>query len=86
MDLRYKKDRDYDRALKFLGIVASMIAQAVKVHRLIEAERQRLVEENAHLRQELEQRYDFSNIIGHSGPIRRSTSSLRESRAPAQWY
>jgi Nif-specific regulatory protein len=70
VDLRYKKDRDYDRALKFLGIVASMIAQAVKVHRLIEAERQRLVEENAHLRQELEQRYDFSNIIGHSGPMR----------------
>jgi Nif-specific regulatory protein len=68
--LRYKKDRDYDRALKFLGIVASMIAQAVKVHRLIEAERRRLVEENAHLRQELEQRYDFSNIIGHSGPMK----------------
>jgi Nif-specific regulatory protein len=70
VDLRYKKDRDYGRALKFLGIVASMIAQAVKVHRLIEAERQRLVDENAHLRQELEQRYDFSNIIGHSGPMK----------------
>ena len=47
-----------------------MIAQAVKVHRLIEAERQRLVDENTHLRQELKERYDFSNLVGTSGPMR----------------
>ena len=56
--------------VKFLGVVASMIAQAVKVQRLIEAERQRLVDENTHLRQELRERYDFSNIVGTSGPMR----------------
>ena len=68
VDLRFKADRDYDRTAKFLGVVASMIGQALKVQRLIEAERQRLVEENTHLRQELRERYDFSNIIGTSGP------------------
>ncbi len=47
-----------------------MIAQAVKVHRLIRADRQRLVDENTHLRQELKERYDFSNIVGTSGPMR----------------
>ncbi len=47
-----------------------MIAQAVKVHRLIQADRQRLVDENTHLRQELKERYDFSNLVGTSGPMR----------------
>src|SRR5262249_18847350 len=70
VDLIFKPDRDYDRMLKFLGIVASMIAQAVKIQRLIEEERGRLVAENTHLRQELRERYDFSNIIGTSGPVR----------------
>jgi Nif-specific regulatory protein len=70
IDLHFKADRDYHRTAKFLGVVASMIAQAVKVHRLIEAERQRLVDENTHLKQELKERYDFSNLIGTSGPMR----------------
>lgn len=47
-----------------------MIAQAVRVHRLIRADRQRLVDENTHLRQELTERYEFANIVGTSGPMR----------------
>ncbi|HEY6333392.1 MAG TPA: sigma 54-interacting transcriptional regulator, partial [Blastocatellia bacterium] len=70
IDLKFKRDRDYERSVKFLRIVGSMIAQALKVHRLVEAERQRLLSENIQLRQELKERYDFSNIIGNSGPMR----------------
>jgi Nif-specific regulatory protein len=70
VDLKFKRDRDYERSVKFLRIVGSMIAQALKVHRLVEAERQRLLSENIQLRQELKERYDFSNIIGNSGPMR----------------
>jgi Nif-specific regulatory protein len=70
IDLLFKVDRDYNRMVKFLGVVASMIAQAVKVHRLIEADRQRLVDENIQLHQELTERYDFSNLIGTSAPMR----------------
>jgi Nif-specific regulatory protein len=70
IDLRYKPDRDYDRTVKFLGVVGSMIAQAVKVRRLIDADRQRLVDENVHLQHELKERYDFSNLVGTSGPMR----------------
>jgi Nif-specific regulatory protein len=47
-----------------------MIAQAVKIQRLIEEDKRRLVDENTHLRQELREKYDFSNIIGTSGPVR----------------
>ncbi|HKT80143.1 MAG TPA: sigma 54-interacting transcriptional regulator, partial [Vicinamibacterales bacterium] len=71
VDLRFKPDRDYHRTAKFLGVVGSMIAQALKVHQLIESERQQLVDENTHLRQELKERYDFSNLVGTSGPMRR---------------
>ena len=54
----------------FSGVVASMISQAVKVQRLIDGERKRLLDENTHLRQELKERYDFSNLLGTSGPMR----------------
>jgi Nif-specific regulatory protein len=70
VDLRFKPERDFDSSVKFLGIVSSMIAQALNVQRLVEEERRRLLDENTHLRQELRERYDFSNIIGTSGPTR----------------
>ena len=70
VDLRFKAERDFDSSVKFFGIVASMIAQALNVQRLVEEERRRLLDENTHLRQELRERYDFSNIIGTSGPTR----------------
>src|SRR6185369_7267652 len=64
-----KADRDYHRTTKFLGVLGSIITQTVKVQRLIQADKQRLVEENTHLRQELRERYDFSNLVGTSGPM-----------------
>jgi Nif-specific regulatory protein len=68
--LKFKPDRNYERSAKFYGVVGSMIGQAIKVQRLIAAERERLVAENTHLRQELRERYDFSAIVGNSGPMR----------------
>ncbi len=47
-----------------------MIAQALKVQKSIEEGRAQLVAENTHLRRELRERYDFSNIIGTSGAVR----------------
>ncbi|MFI5301873.1 MAG: sigma 54-interacting transcriptional regulator [Polyangiales bacterium] len=70
VDLKFKADRDFERSVKFFGVVASMIAQALKIHRLIEEDKRRLVDENAHLKQELRERYDFSNLVGSSGPMR----------------
>src|SRR6266704_5577744 len=70
VDLRYKADRDYERGTKFLAIIATMIAQAIKVGHLIEVDKQRLLDENIHLKQELRERYDFSHIVGNSGPLR----------------
>jgi Nif-specific regulatory protein len=62
--------RDGADLVHFLQVVASMMAQALRVDRLVDNDRQRLVEENTHLREELRERYDFSHIIGNSGPMR----------------
>src|SRR5438552_1888878 len=70
VDLRYKAERDFESSVKFMGVVASMLAQAIKIQRLVEEDKRRLVDENEHLRQELRDKYDFSNIIGTSGPVR----------------
>jgi Nif-specific regulatory protein len=64
--LPYNKDRNYDQEGKFFGIVGAMIGQAVRVHKLVEAERKRLLDENTKLRQELRERYDIRNVVGSS--------------------
>jgi Nif-specific regulatory protein len=66
LELRFKPERDYERTAKFFGVVASMIAHAVKVQKLLEADRERLVQENVRLQGELRERYDFSHILGTS--------------------
>src|SRR5215471_7153206 len=66
IELRFKPDRNYERTGKFFGVVASMIAHAIKVQKLLEADRERLVQENVRLQGELRERYDFSHILGTS--------------------
>ncbi len=70
IDLPFKRARDYDQVVRILKLVAQMVGQAVRVERLVDVERQRLIDENAHLREELRERYDFSRIVGTSGPMR----------------
>ena len=65
----HRDDADMERLLSFLGVVASLLGYAVRVHTLQQAERQQLVAENAQLREELRERYDFRNIIGSSRPM-----------------
>jgi len=67
--LPYDKDGRFEREVKFFGIAASMIGHAIRVQRLLEAERKGLVQENRQLRQELKERYDFRNIVGNSRPM-----------------
>jgi Nif-specific regulatory protein len=78
VDLKFKADRDYDRYVQFLDVVAAMVSQALKLHRLVEVERQRLLDENVHLRNELKERYDFSNIMGTSGPMRQVCEQIAQ--------
>jgi Nif-specific regulatory protein len=78
VDLLFDKGRDYDEDTRLFSVVASMIGQALAAHRLLEDERKKLLEENTTLRQELRERYDFSNIIGTSGPMRQVYEQIHQ--------
>ena len=70
VDVPFRAGRDFQFEMQFLGVVAAMMAQALRAQRAIEDERSRLVAENKNLRSELEERYDLSNIVGTSGPMK----------------
>ncbi|MFO7760389.1 MAG: sigma-54 interaction domain-containing protein [Thermodesulfobacteriota bacterium] len=55
---------------KILTVVATMIARHVINLEHIRAEKERLEDENKRLRDELERKYSFSNIIGSSNKMR----------------
>jgi Nif-specific regulatory protein len=71
IEFPFSGERDWDRMVKVLRIAAGMISQALRIQRLVDLERQRLVEENTQLREELRERYEFTNVVGNSGPMRR---------------
>ena len=57
-------------AANAFALVASMIAQGIRVERAVAGERDRLQEENLHLMQELKEKYDFTHLVGNSGAMR----------------
>ena len=71
VELPLMPERDVERMVNVLRIAAAMISQSVRIHRLVEGERQRLVEENTQLRVELRERHQLTSLVGNSGPMRR---------------
>ena len=65
-DRLFTEDISLDEDVRLLTILASMIAQAVRLRREVQEEKQRLIEENSRLQRELEDRYRPANIIGNS--------------------
>ncbi len=67
---RLNADREHlDEDVQLLTIVASMIAQAVKLRRAIQEERQRLIDENTRLKHQLQEKFHPRNIIGNSAAM-----------------
>lgn len=61
-----EKGISFEKDLKVLKIIASLIAQAVKLYTDIEKEKKALIEERNALKNELIGRYKVENIIGQS--------------------
>jgi len=57
---------DLQQDVRLLKIIASMIAQAVKLRRAVQESQERLAEENARLKEELKNRFRPANIVGNS--------------------
>lgn len=55
--------------VRLLSIVASLIAQAVRLRQRVQEERTRLMEDNTRLRDELKDRFRPDNIVGNSKPM-----------------
>jgi len=66
------EDREtLNQRLRLLTIIASMVAQAVKLRQSVQEEQERLVDENIRLKEELQVRFRPSNIIGTSHTMQR---------------
>ena len=63
------EDLDHEHS-QVLILAGSMIAQALRIEHGIRGERERLREENTHLKQELKEKYDFSHIVGNSNAMK----------------
>jgi len=57
--------------VRLLSIIASMIAQAVRLRQAAQEEREQLLDENTRLRKELRERFHPSNITGNSHAIQK---------------
>jgi Nif-specific regulatory protein len=68
-DRLFDKSVSLDEDVRLLSIIASMIAQAVRLRQSAEERHRRLMEENARLQEELRERFRPSNIIGNSRPM-----------------
>jgi len=78
VELDDQEPGDHGAAQRFFGALAGIIAAALEAQRGIEEERRSLFEENRLLRQQLLQRYDFSNLVGTSGPMRQACEQIAQ--------
>jgi len=60
---------DFQDNIRLLNIIATMVAQAVKLNKLVESDRKQLRDENVRLRQELKDRFNIHNIVGSSNAM-----------------
>lgn len=68
-DRLFADDVILDEDLRLMTIIASMIAQAVRLRQEAQDERDKLLFENSRLQNELQDKFRPANIIGKSGPM-----------------
>ena len=66
VDRLFQEDISFDEDVRVLTIISSMIAQAVRIHQLVEKEKESLTTENLRLKSELKKKFHPVNIIGES--------------------
>lgn len=59
------KPTSFEREMRLLEIISSVIAHAVQAHRNIEQQKEKLLIENRQLRDEMRERFHVHNIIGN---------------------
>ena len=70
VDKQADPKNDFDANVRLLNIIATMVAQAVKLNKLVKSERSRLSEENLRLRRELKSHFNIHNMVGSSNAMK----------------
>ena len=69
VDRKARTGDNFESNVHLLGIIASMVAQAVKLENLIVSDKRRLTVENERLRAELKKRFNIHNMVGTSNAM-----------------
>ncbi len=69
IDRQAGRGDDFHDSLHLLSIISTMIAQAIKLNKLVESERKSLEDENIRLRHELKARFAVHNMVGTSNAM-----------------
>jgi len=70
VDRQAGRTDDFGASLRLLNIIATMVAQAIKLNKMVESERAVLRDENVRLRRELKTRFDVHNMVGTSNAMK----------------
>jgi Nif-specific regulatory protein len=69
IDRQTGRGDDFNASLHLLNIISTMVAQAIKLSKLVESERKSLQDENVRLRRELKTRFAMHNMVGTSNSM-----------------
>jgi len=69
VDRLFNEDIAFEEDVRLLSIVASAIAQGLKIQQMVQDEKKQLLNENITLREKLKERYSLYNIVGTSNKM-----------------
>jgi Nif-specific regulatory protein len=69
VDRLFSEEIAFEEDVRFLSIVASMIAQGLRIQQMVQDEKKQLVNENITLKEKLKERYSLYNIVGTSNKM-----------------
>ncbi len=70
MDKQAEASDDLEANVRLLNVIATMVAQAIKLNKLVESDRKELREENVRLRRELKNHFNINNMVGSSNAMK----------------
>jgi len=78
VDKEASGERDLQEDLNFLKIMVPMIAQAIKLNRRVEKDRENLQAENIRLKQDLKEKFEIHNMVGKSNAMQEVYSMIEQ--------
>jgi Nif-specific regulatory protein len=78
VDFLYKNETNLQFIIKLLGLISLIIAQELKLKKLMDTEKESLRKENLELKQELSDKFDIHNMIGKSKAMKDVYKSIKQ--------